>query len=194
MTAPIVWRFGDALVWIVDIDSAPSLAPATAQDLMGAASGGGPARVMRRRVIRTLAGDWMGVHPQSIQLATEANGRPTVIAPRSAHLSVAQRGRFIAAAVCDQAVGVDVETGDAQADPHLETMTPPCDDLPFPLRWAIHEAVVKLMGTGLTDAPQVNRLTRTGPAEARAETVQGTARVSWQMTGGNFVALSIWST
>lgn len=104
----------DACAWIVHRDD-PAISPAraTADDLADAARArthdGGAARLWRRRLLRSLAGRWLGIAPETVVFERRPSGRARVVGPKPAFVSAASRGVWTMVAIGPAPLGVDVE-------------------------------------------------------------------------------------
>jgi hypothetical protein len=135
-----------------------ALPPLTAAQLADAAHGGAPS-VLRRQLLVVLAGRALGILPESVRLVPDARGR-RMLAGQSAFASVASRPGWVAAALADVPVGIDVELV-VEAEAAREIALAGFDGDATMLAawhgpagvWAAKEAALKAHGRDLTSSP-----------------------------------------
>lgn len=135
--------------------------PATAADLADAAELGparGAERLARRRLLRGFAAEVAGVHPDAVAVERLGTGQVRITAPEPRYASLAQRGPWVALAISEVPVGVDVETCPAENPLPLHLLHPDerreieaaTDPGALFLRfWTAREAWLKAQGRGL---------------------------------------------
>jgi phosphopantetheinyl transferase len=136
--------------------------------------------MVARAALARLVATRTGVDPAAVELGHDARGRPLL--PGSAlHVSIAHSGEYVACAVAERCIGVDIERSDrAEADEELarRVCSPAERERLGPLTaaelirlWARKEAVAKLLGLGLAlnfDQLDVSRdVPRVGGVRAR---------------------------
>ena len=160
--------------------------------------------VLTRGVLRELLGHTTGAPPGACQIASTPRGKPWLAAPVSdppLHFNVAHSGDVALIALCrGQAVGVDVEAVDADADAApldeldglaqsyfapaevaaLQQLAPPARLLAFYRIWTRKEAWLKLLGDGL--ARPLNSFAVSHTAEAHLLWVQDEAAPAQRWT------------
>ena len=166
------------------------LAKALPEDLADAATLGserGAARLLRRRLLRSLTAEMLAVHPDRIRFERGETGRVQVVAPEPLFASESGRGCWTALALAPHPVGVDVETWPPQTPMPLDLLHPLERDeilaAPDPGRtflrfWTAREAWLKSDGRGFAVMPDQVRATAAedgvGLDEGRAK---GLARI-----------------
>jgi 4'-phosphopantetheinyl transferase len=123
-----------------------------------------------RTLIRTVAGQWLGVEPEAVVLDSSCydcgkpHGKPRVVAPGAPEVSISHSGEKVAlAVVAGPPVGVDVEEiRDAEVADLARISFSPTERAAFALvpepaaraafftYWARKEAVVKCTGKGMS--------------------------------------------
>jgi phosphopantetheinyl transferase len=179
-------------LWVVKLTDEGPLGLRAAHSLLG-----GPAApdrraiddqrrsVLARAAVTRLVATRTGVDTARVNLVHDARGRP-LVSGSALHLSIAHSGEFVACAVSDRRVGVDIERFDrAEADADLARRA--CSPVereqlgevtgPALIRlWTRKEAVAKLLGLGLAlpfEQLDVRRDTpRIGGARASGLTVR----------------------
>jgi len=153
--------------WLTSPIAAPTL-PAT----WLIATGASPANLaerstLRRETARRIIAAQLNLPIEAITIEHDERGRPLLARPAGAglHLSLATRAGFVALALAQHPVGVDVERVEPLAAPPLATLHPqereallalsePARPLAFAQLWAAKEAYVKALGTGFARAPE----------------------------------------
>lgn len=147
----------------------------TAEDLADAAPlgvGQGARRLMRRGLLRALAAEVLGVHPGAVVFERLSTNRVRVIAPEPRYVSLAQRGTWIALAISQAPVGVDVEQDPGEDPLPLNLLHPDeraeIEAAADPRRlflhyWTAREAWLKAQGRGLDVELASIRASQTGP-------------------------------
>jgi len=148
-------------------------------------------RVLRFRyaedALRSLLGDLLtrhllslelGCHPADLSFATTAHGKPVLADRANPWFNVAHSGRWVAVAISQQPVGVDIEQkAPIDPTPMLELMSPDelkeFQGLPETTRmdyfyrlWTAKESFVKAVGSGLS-VPLASITIRPGPGGTR---------------------------
>ncbi len=131
----------------------------TAAQLADAARGAAPA-VLRRQLLAALVGRVLGIAPGEVRLLINAGGRRR-LAGDARFVSVAWRPGWVAAAVADVPVGIDVELI-AEAEAGRAIALAGFGDDPQTLAawhglagvWAAKEAALKANGRDLTTSPE----------------------------------------
>ena len=153
----------------------------TAEDLQDAAALGqeaGARRLERRRRLRALAAETLGVHPDAVRIERRADGTLRITEPEPLYASVAGRGAWTALALGPRPVGVDVETCPSDTEPPFDLLQPLEQDAiladPDPPRlflrfWAAREAYLKADGRGLGVMPDRVRAAQRDEAVALIE-------------------------
>lgn len=77
-------------------------------------------RLRRRRWLRAVAAEALGVHPQAVRIVRTDNGRPLILAPEPRFASLSSAAGWVAVAVGTGPVGVDVETLPPRSPPPLD--------------------------------------------------------------------------
>lgn len=147
-------------------------ARATAEDLADAALLGrdtGAKRLKRRRLLRALAAEVLGVHPDLVTLDRAGTGAVRVTGPDPLFTSVSGCGRWTALAVARHPVGVDVEIHPPEREPPFDLLQPLeqeailADPQPrhlFIRFWTAREAYLKAQGRGFDIMPDKVRAAR----------------------------------
>lgn len=147
-------------------------ARATAEDLADAAVLGpdqGAARLMRRRLLRALAAETLGVHPDTVAIERLPTGGLRIAGPERLYASVSGRDGWTALGLAVHPVGVDVETYPPQDPPAFDLLHPLeqetiLDDANprrlFLRFWAAREAYLKAKGRGFDVMPSQVRAAR----------------------------------
>ncbi|SFI67166.1 4'-phosphopantetheinyl transferase superfamily protein [Bosea sp. OK403] len=153
--------------WLTSPIAAPAL-PAT----WLIATGASPANLaersaLRRETARTIIAAQLSLPIEVIAIGHDQRGRPLLAQPVATglHLSLATRAGFVALALAQAPVGVDVERVEPLATPPLATLHPlereallalpeQARPLAFAQLWAAKEAYVKALGTGFARAPE----------------------------------------
>lgn len=182
---------GEAVVWLLRLAALPPLAPARSEDMIDSAHGGGPGRLTRRRVARTLLAARNGRHPDTVKLDRTVEGGLKPALESDGFISISERHGWIAVAHARQMIGVDIErAGDAETS-ELDAMAPASEDLDFGLRWAALEAFSKLMGTGLIPELERTRLAFTPPDHLVASLGERKAGLRFRRVGEIFAAAAL---
>jgi 4'-phosphopantetheinyl transferase len=122
---------------------------------------------LRRGVAARILARQLGLPPEAIAIGHDGRGRPLVEHPRGSglHLSLATRAGWVAVALAQRPVGVDVEAVDDTAVPPMGVLHPEesawllaqprasCA-LAFARLWSAKEAYVKALGTGFARPPE----------------------------------------
>jgi acyl transferase domain-containing protein/acyl carrier protein/NAD(P)-dependent dehydrogenase (short-subunit alcohol dehydrogenase family)/phosphopantetheinyl transferase len=190
---------------IAEADASEDTTPWLSTDELRELEERGTERRIRDRIAgriaakRALSG-LLGVDPLDIQLSTAASGEPIVSVPGFPHARVSishREGRAVAVAVAQGRVGVDLEKVEPRSESfgktwfrddeqHLQS-----DPSTQTLAWAIKEAVLKWLGTGLRLSPHDVRVLDVREGTADIE-LMGDARRHHAELGGD--ALSVgWS-
>ncbi|MBV8851360.1 MAG: 4'-phosphopantetheinyl transferase superfamily protein [Methylobacteriaceae bacterium] len=116
----------------------------------------------RRRLLRRAVALRLGIAPGEVLIARDAQGAPCIISPsKPIFVSLASRGEFVAIALSDRPVGVDVEMiGGRLPEPAWNILHPSerewlskqrTDDQAnqFLALWCVKEAYLKAIGLGL---------------------------------------------
>ncbi|AOO81010.1 4'-phosphopantetheinyl transferase family protein [Bosea vaviloviae] len=182
--------------WLTSPIAAPAL-PAT----WLIATGASPANLaersaLRREMARRIIAAQLCLPIEAIAIGHDERGRPLLARPTAAglHLSLATRAGFVALALAQHPVGVDVERVEPLAALPLAILHPqereallalpePTRPLAFAQLWAAKEAYVKALGTGFARAPESFAITLTSPEAfdvadpERPGTSRGTRRI-----------------
>jgi 4'-phosphopantetheinyl transferase len=146
--------------------------PATAADLADAADLGpnqGARRLYRRRILRGVAAEVLGVHPDLIVIDRLAHGGVAIVGPKPLYASLSGRGAWTALGISERPVGVDVELYPPERDPPFDVLAPLEQETiltdPEPrhlfLRfWTAREAYLKAQGRGIDVEPSAIRAAR----------------------------------
>ncbi len=165
---------------IHDSEGEPS-ARATADDLADAATMGedrGARRLWRRRWLRAVTAQTLGVHPDIIEIERLATGGCAIRGPVPLYASLSGRGAWTAVALAEHSVGVDVELYPPERDPPFDLLQPLEQDAILadsePRRlflrfWTAREAYLKAQGRGLDVMPEKVRAARRGEEVALIE-------------------------
>lgn len=153
--------------WLTSPIAAPAL-PAT----WLIATGASPANLaersaLRRETARRIIAAQLSLPIEAIAIGHDERGRPLLAQPvgTGLHLSLATRAGFVALALAQHPVGVDVERVEPLAAPPLASLHPQerqallalpelARPLAFAQLWAAKEAYVKALGTGFARAPE----------------------------------------
>ena len=161
---------GPVELWLVKITEDGPLGLRAARARLGAEASGGRQRIENRRrtlvsqaALARLVAARMNVDPTNVAIGHDERGRPMLLDRPALHVSIAHSGEFVACAVSDRRVGVDIERADRpEADDELaaRVCTPAerrqLEDTPAGARkralvrlWARMEAFAKALGVGL---------------------------------------------
>ncbi|CAN7645191.1 4'-phosphopantetheinyl transferase superfamily protein [Bosea sp. LjRoot9] len=160
--------------WLTSPIAAPAL-PATWLIATGASPTNLAERsALRRETARRIIAAQLSLPIEAIAVGHDERGRPLLVRPAAAglHLSLATRAGFVALALAQHPVGVDVERVEPLAALPLATLHPqerkallalpePARPLAFAQLWAAKEAYVKALGTGFARAPESFAVTLT---------------------------------
>jgi phosphopantetheinyl transferase len=157
-------------VWVVKVTEDGPLGLRAACALLGAQPSCGRQRIEDRRrslvaraALARLAAARMHVDPTAVAVGHDKHGRPLLLDRPALHVSIAHSGEFVACAVSERCVGVDVERADRpEADDALAArVCAPAERrrleyMPAGPRtralihlWARKEALAKALGVGL---------------------------------------------
>ena len=154
----------EPLVWVVRLDGAEAQAaevrPADLADAAALGSARGAERLIRRRLLRALAGRALGVHPDAVIVERNTAGAPRIVAPEPLCVSHAGRAGWAALAIARTRVGVDVDLAAPESPLPLDLLHPddrarlaalPAPALPraFAELWVVKEAYAKASGLTL---------------------------------------------
>ncbi len=180
-----------AVVWMVQLSKLPPLAAARSEDMIDAAHGGGPGRLTRRRVARTLLAARNGRHPDTVQLKRTLEGGLVPALDTDGHISISERHGWIAAAHARQPIGVDIERAGEAQTAELDAVAPSSPELDFGLRWAALEAFSKLLGQGLTPELERTKLAFEAPDRLVASLEDRKGQLSFRRIGELFAAAAL---
>ena len=155
----------------MDLSGPHRLARETAHDRAELASGG-PARLIRRRLLRAELADRWSVHPDSLSFHREASGQVRVTSPWRAYVSASQRGPMVVMACSSQPVGVDLEPLTSVVASDIAGLCPAWTSLNPTARWTAFEALGKLLSIG-TAIPVQEIVTRSISAHALSLSLAG---------------------
>jgi 4'-phosphopantetheinyl transferase len=107
---------------------------------------------------RTLVAAVAGIRPSAVRVEREASGRPTVAAVDGIHVSISHAGSWVASAVAQAPIGIDVEA----VRPVSRAVLGEAGGASLPVvdAWTAKEAYLKMVGTGLAIDPGAVRLAR----------------------------------
>lgn len=156
------------MIWLTSPDAIAPHLPAAWLIATGEAPANLVARsALRRGTARTILSRQLRVPAAEIGIAHDANGRPLLEAPGHAglHISLATRGGFVAIALAQRPVGIDVERVDPALALPLGALHPrertallalpaATRALDFARLWSAKEAYVKALGLGFVRAPE----------------------------------------
>ena len=157
-------------LWVVKVTQDGPLGLRAARAMFGADPSGARQRIadwrrslVSRAALARLAAARMHVNPAEVAIGHDERGRPVLLDRPALHVSIAHSGEFVACALSDRRVGVDVERTDrSEADDALAARV--CtsaerrqlEHLPVGPRkralirlWARKEALAKALGVGL---------------------------------------------
>ncbi len=117
---------------------------------------------LRRRIGREISAMQLGQRLDSVEISHDAVGRPLLVSAGNGqiHISLATRGGIVAVALAHHAVGIDVEQVEPGGHVPLDLLHPtervtlltvPASEQAFHFArlWALKEAWLKALGTGL---------------------------------------------
>ncbi len=157
-------------VWVVKVTEDGPLGLRAAGALLGAQTSGGRHQIEEWRrslvsqaALARLAAARMHVDPATVTVGHDEHGRPLVLDRPALRVSIAHSGEFVACAVSERCIGVDVERADRpEADDalaarvcapaerrRLEYMPPAPRTRALIRLWARKEALAKALGLGL---------------------------------------------
>jgi phosphopantetheinyl transferase len=157
-----------SMIWL----TSPTATAATLPALWLIETGTSPANLaersaLRRETARGVLALQLAVPADAIAIGHDSNGRPLLDLPGGTglQLSLATRSGYVAIALADRPVGVDVERIDSRSELPLTLLHPrereALLDLPpgrrpraFARLWSAKEAYVKALGLGLVRAPE----------------------------------------
>ncbi len=193
--------------WLSNPDARPSALPAVWLISTDARQQGLDERSrLRRGLGRTIAARWLGLDEREVAIGHDPAGQPFIEAPGASRLrlSLATRSGVVAVALAERAVGVDVETVDADTAPPLALLHP--DErralalaaererpVAFARLWAAKEAYVKALGTGFSRPPESFAVTLEDPIHVAIRDPQRPAPVRGETlltTNGGQVSLA----
>jgi phosphopantetheine--protein transferase-like protein len=158
-------------VWLLPLSAAADEASLPPTETERTEAGGlAPARrdafLARRRLLRRAVARRLGIGPNDIVIARDANGAPRVTSAREpVFVSLASRGELVGVGVSDGPVGVDMELIEANApEPAwnilhprerewLKKQRPEARGESFLALWCAKEAYLKALGLGLRREP-----------------------------------------
>lgn len=159
------------MLWLVragaeEAEQALRSAPATRDDLADAAllpPRLGAARLYRRRLLRAQAARVLEARPKDVVIERMAHGGQRILSPRALFASLASRGEWLAIAVSDRPIGVDVETVPTEQPLPVNLLHPreqavlaglagEARETAFLRFWTAREAYVKAAMRGLSEA------------------------------------------
>ena len=153
-------------VWCVDLANPHRLARETLEDRTELLTGGAD-RLLRRRLLRAeLAARW-SIHPDVFRFHRDASGQVSLLAPRPAFISTAQRGSMIANALSAAPIGIDIELRHSIAASDIEAVCPEWSGLDPTSRWTAFEALGKLFSVGTAAPAHDIALYAASPSELR---------------------------
>jgi len=157
-------------LWVVKVTEDGPLGLRSARALIGAQASGGRQRIDDRRrslvaraALARLAAARMHVDPTDVSVGHDERGRPVLLDRPALHVSIAHSGEFVACALSERRVGVDIERADRPEadDAFAAGVCAPAErrrleHMPAEPRiralirlWARKEAVAKALGLGL---------------------------------------------
>jgi acyl transferase domain-containing protein/NAD(P)-dependent dehydrogenase (short-subunit alcohol dehydrogenase family)/phosphopantetheinyl transferase len=199
------WGAGIRGEALAEADASEDTTPWLSLDELREIEARGTERRVRDRIAgriaakRALSG-LLGVDPLTIQLSTAPSGEPIVAVPGFPHARVSishREGRAVAVAVARGRVGVDLEKVEPRSESfgktwfredeqHLQS-----DPSTQTVAWAIKEAVLKWLGTGLRLSPHDVRVLAVKEGTADIE-LMGDARRHHAELGGDPLSVG-WS-
>jgi 4'-phosphopantetheinyl transferase len=156
----------------------PKAMPADLADAAPLGPDLGARRLWRRRLLRGLAAEALGAHPDTVEIARDAKGMVRITGPKPLHASLSGRGKWTALAVAAHPVGVDVEVDPPDREPPFDLLQPleqetiladPQSVRLFLRFWTAREAYLKAEGRGLDVMPGEVRAARRGEEVALIE-------------------------
>ena len=152
-------------------------------------------RVAAKRALALLT----GVDPLHIQISSAPSGEPIARVPQvpTARVSLSHRaGRAVAVAVDTGYVGIDIERVEERPasfsnlwfDADEQALVAGSPEL-VTVAWAIKEAILKLVGTGMACSPHDVKVREIGPGTAAVD-IRGEVRERLAQRGGEPVRIA----
>jgi 4'-phosphopantetheinyl transferase len=156
------------MIWLTSPDMTAAILPAAWLIATDARPGNLTERSqLRRETARRVVARQLGLPADAVTIGHDAQGRPLIERPDDMrlHLSLATRAGWVAVALAEHRVGIDVERIDPAAVPPLAALhrqeaamllglPEAARPLAFARLWCAKEAYVKALGTGFSRAPE----------------------------------------